>query len=179
MRIRASLALLLKSLLVFGLFLLPNNFPFSPAVFADISVPIPFSDIPQNPLYYPAIEIFQKQNIITGDTLNGEPAAIIRLLEEKQELGKFDDYLNLDLNDFTFKIDALLKVYYSSVPGAPHFCENPKTNYQLIYETLDNRIIPLLIKLRSPEELRQFVVNYYPERISVSTEAIKFLNLSL
>jgi len=102
------------------------------------AAPTSFQDLPTNPLYYPAIEIFQGQNLIIGDTAGGKPigslrpadhiqrdeftkvAVIVSLLEEGST-----HLLNEELNPFTLKLNTLLQTYYkvTSGNGAVYFTD--------------------------------------------------------
>jgi len=103
-----------------------------------------FRDVAQDSMYYPAIEIFQRENLIIGDTAGGEPigqlrprdyikraefsklTTLIHLLEginDGRIKGKINDYLGVDLDEFTLRTNTLLTPYYSARSGAPKFSD--------------------------------------------------------
>lgn len=100
-----------------------------------------FNDLPNDPLYSPYIEFFQQANIIVGDTAGGKPTGnlrpfdqikrseftkittLIRLLENAEINGIEANYQNLDLDQFTLKINQELIEYYKAPSNGLHFSD--------------------------------------------------------
>ncbi len=151
-KIRKQALLILSTAILPILFLiLVSGFLINTNVFASDTSPQPmptgmqaFTDLPSDIMYYPAIEIFQNQNIIIGSTVGGVPTAklkpknhlqrseftkvatMVHLLEAKKDEGILSKYLNIGLNDFTLKTDSLLRPYYTSRSGSPKFSDVPE-----------------------------------------------------